>query len=68
MPDKVHLLIKTGASPMVNSKNEMPAVGEILINLYNSAEEKDQELFDQMMHLPNISDFVSLKDRRDRRT
>ena len=63
LPDKVHLLIKNGAMKMANSKNEMPAVADIMISLVNSDKEEDNELFGQMMDLPNIPDFVNLKDR-----
>ena len=38
----------------------MPVIANTITSLINS--DKD-EIFDQMMHLPNISDFVHMKDK-----
>ena len=62
-PIKVQLLIKKGAQIRANSEGEMPAVADILISLINSDRVEDKNIFDQMMDLPNIPDFVNLKDR-----
>ena len=64
LPREAFLLMKHGAK--VNHENEVPAIADVMISLVSSDEEGEKELFDQMLDLPNISDFVNLKDRAGR--
>ena len=42
----------------------MQAVAEVMSSLINTDNKEDKEMFDQMTDLPNIPDFVNLKERK----